>query len=98
MDQRKKVACTGGFFKAYTGESEWIAIGDRLQGPCYLSRNDHDRKIRARKQRTGIGKYSFMNRNTKLWNQLLAEALTTFPCKSHIFRKRVRQVLTSVVK
>jgi hypothetical protein len=37
------------------------SIGDRLQRPCYLSRVDHDRKIRRRKQRTDIGKYSFLN-------------------------------------
>jgi hypothetical protein len=33
-------------------------VRDRLQGPCYLSRDDHDRKIRVKKQRTDIGKYS----------------------------------------
>jgi hypothetical protein len=36
--------------------------------------------------------YSFVNRTLKLWNQLPAEAQATFPCKSHIFRKRVRKV------
>jgi hypothetical protein len=41
-------------------------IGDRLIRPCYLSRDDHDHKIRARKQRTDIGKYSFVNRMIKL--------------------------------
>jgi hypothetical protein len=70
----------------------------RLKGPCYLSRDDHDRKIRARKQRTDIGRYSFVNRTIKLWNQLPTETLATFPCKSHIFRKRVRKVITSEVK
>jgi hypothetical protein len=34
----------------------------------------------------------------KLWNQLPAETLATFHCKSHIFRKRVRKVITSEVK
>jgi hypothetical protein len=57
-----------------------------------LSRDDHDRKIRSRKQRTDIGKYSFVNRTIKLWNNLPAEALVTFPCKPHIFRKRVRKL------
>jgi len=40
-----------------------------------------------------VGKYSFVNRAIKLWNQLPAGALTTFPCKSHIFRRRVRKVI-----
>jgi hypothetical protein len=39
------------------------AIGDRLQAPSYLSRVHHHWKIRARKQRTDIGKYSFVNRS-----------------------------------
>jgi hypothetical protein len=33
----------------------------------------------ARKQKTGIGKYSFVKRTIKLWNELPAEALATFP-------------------
>jgi len=79
-------------------EWAWKAVGNRLQGPCYLSRDDHDQKIKARKQRTHIGKYSFVNRTIKLWNQLPAEALATFSCRSHIFKKRVRKVIIREVK
>jgi hypothetical protein len=63
----------------------WKAIGD--------SRVDHDRKIRSRKQKTDIGKYSFVNRNIQLWNQLPADALGTFSYKSSNFRKRVRKAI-----
>jgi hypothetical protein len=59
------------------GEWAWKAIGDRLEKPCYLSRVDHDRKIRSRKQNTDIGKYSFVNRTTQLWNKLPADAQET---------------------
>jgi hypothetical protein len=83
-------------FKAYTGERAWKTIGDRLQTPHYLSRVDHHRKIRNRKQRTDIGKFSFVNRPIQLWNKLLADALGTFPCKPSIFRKRVRKVIKEV--
>jgi hypothetical protein len=41
-------------FKAYTKERMWRAIGERLQEPCYLSIDDHDCKIRVRKQRAPI--------------------------------------------
>jgi hypothetical protein len=44
-------------FKAYTGRWAWEAIGARLLRPCYLSREDHNRKSRSRKQSTDIGKY-----------------------------------------
>jgi hypothetical protein len=56
------------------------------------------RKIKYRKQRTDIGKYSFVNRTIKIWNQLPAEVLGTFPCKPNTFRKRVRKAIINGVK
>jgi hypothetical protein len=58
-----------------------------------LSKVDHDRKIRSRKQKKDIGKYSFVNRTIQLWNQLPADPLGSFSCKSSNFRKRVRKVV-----
>jgi hypothetical protein len=81
LAQRRKIVRICALFKANTGERASKCIGDRSKGPCCLSRDDHDRKISARKQRTGIGKYSFINRTIKLWNQLPAEVLATFPYK-----------------
>jgi len=48
-------------------------------------------KLGARKQRRDNGKYSFVNRTIKLWNEVTAEALATFTCKSLIFIRRVRK-------
>jgi hypothetical protein len=48
-----------------------------VQKPCYLSSIDHDRKIRRRKQKMDVRKYSFVNRTIQLWNQLPADALGT---------------------
>jgi hypothetical protein len=73
----------------------WKAIGDRLLKPCYLSREDHKKKIRTRKQRTDVGKYSFVNRTIKNSNQLPADLLAPSPCKLSTFRKRVKKVVTS---
>jgi len=47
---------------------------------------------KARKQKTDIGKYSFVDRTIKLWNQTPAEELATFLCTTHIFRKGVRKI------
>jgi hypothetical protein len=69
---------------------------DRLQRPNYLSRIDHDWKIRNRRQRTDIGKYSFENRTNRLWNRLPAEILGNLPCKPNAFRKRARRVINVV--
>jgi len=80
-------------FKAYSGERVWMSIGDRLQRPHYLSSVDHERKIRSRKQRMDILKYSFVNRTIQDWNQLHAEVLGTLPCKLNTLKKRVRKTI-----
>jgi hypothetical protein len=59
-------------------------------------RVDHERKIRGRRQRTDIGKYSFVNRAIQDWNQLPAEVLGTLPCKPNTLKKRVRKVINEV--
>ena len=82
-------------YKAYTGQRAWKAIGDRLQAPSYLNRVDHYWKIRARKQRTDIGKYCFVNRSITDWNELAEGAIVNFRCKTHILKTSVRKVKTS---
>jgi hypothetical protein len=62
----------------------------------YLSWVDRVRRIRDRKQRMDIGKYSFVNRTIKNWNQLPAEALGTFPCKPQIFRQKRKAVISGM--
>jgi len=83
------------FYKAYTGDKAWKAIGVRLQAPSCLIRVDHYWKMRARKQRTGIGKYSFVNRSITDWNKLPEGAIGASNGKMHIFKTRVRKVKTS---
>jgi hypothetical protein len=96
MLQRRKISRICALFKAYSGERAWKAIGDRLQRPNRLSRVDHERKISYRRQRTGMGKYSFLNRTILLWNLLPAEILGSLPCKPNVFRKRARKVINIV--
>jgi len=92
LAQRRKIAHMCALYKECTGERAWKAIGDRLQAPSYLSRVHHYWKIRARKQRTDIGKYSFVNRTITDWNKLPEGAIGTFQNKTHIFKTRVRKV------
>ncbi|PNF41921.1 hypothetical protein B7P43_G15290 [Cryptotermes secundus] len=96
VTQCRQIARICTLFKAYTGEQAWKTIGDRLQRPCYLSRGDHDKKIRSRKQWTDIGKYSFVNRTIQIWNKLPSHALKTLSCKPSNFRKRSRKVIYEV--
>jgi hypothetical protein len=67
----------------------------RLPKSCYPKREDHNRKIRIRKHRTDVGKYSFVYRTIKSWNQIPGRVLASFPCKLNTFRKGVKNVVTS---
>ena len=96
LSKRRKMSRICVLFKACSGEKAGKAISDRLQRANYLSRADHERKIRNRRQRTDIGKYSFVNRTIRLWNRLPAEILGTFPCRTNGFRKSVRKVINVV--
>jgi hypothetical protein len=60
---------------------------DSLKRPHYLSRVDHVHKIRTRKQRKDIGKYSFVNRTIGDWNQLPAEVLEVSPANQPLLEK-----------
>jgi hypothetical protein len=90
---RRKLSRICALFKAYAGERAWKAIGNRFQRPHYLSRIDLDPKIGSRRQRTDIGKYSFVNRTIQHWNQLPAEVSGTLSCKPITFTKWVRKVI-----
>ena len=63
-----------------------------------MSRVDHVRKIRDMKQKSDIGKHSFVNRTIKNWNQLPAGTSGTFPCKPKIFRNRFSKAIINGVK
>jgi len=98
LAQRRTIARLCGLFKACSGERAWKAIRNRSRRHYYLSTVDYVRKLRDRKQRTDIGKYSSVNRTIKNWNQLPAETLGTFPCKPKIFRNRIRKAVVNRVK
>ena len=63
-----------------------------------MSRVDHKWKIRARNQRTDVGKYSFVNRTITDWNQLTEGEKGALTSNTYSFRQRVRKVITSAVK
>jgi hypothetical protein len=92
----RKLSRICALFKAYSGERAWNAISDRLQRQHYLSRVDHERKIKHRRQRADIGKYSFVNRTIQDWNQIPAEVLGTLPCKLNTLKKRARKAIIEV--
>jgi hypothetical protein len=56
---------------------------------------DHNRKIRTRKQRTDIDKYTCLNKTVVNWNKLPADLLASFTCNLNTSRKRVKKVVTN---
>jgi hypothetical protein len=50
LAQCRKIAHICALLKAYTREWAWKDTSDRLQRPCYLSRIDHDRKIKSKQK------------------------------------------------
>ena len=87
LAQRRRTARLCALHKAYNGERAWKNIWDRLHSPSYLSRVDHKWKIKARKQRSDIGKYSFVNRTILDWNQLSENEIGAADCSTGSFRK-----------
>jgi hypothetical protein len=88
----RRTARTCALYRAYTGERTWKEIRDRLQAPSYLSRADHNWKIRTRIHRTDIGKYSFVNRSIADWNQLPKGTIGIAHGKAHKFKTRIRKM------
>ena len=93
LASRRKLSRICAPFKAYSVERAWKPVSDRLERPHYLSRVDHERKSRSRRQRTDIVKYSFVNRTIQHWNQLPAEVLGILPCKPITFKEGVKKVI-----
>jgi hypothetical protein len=77
-----KIARMCAMFKAYKGGKS-KGIGSRPRS--YLSRVDHNWKIRARKQRTDVGKFSFVNRTITDWNQLSEGEIGALIGNTHSF-------------
>ena len=61
----------------------------------YIINSSHAELGFSRKQRTDMGKYSFVNRSITDWNLLPEEAIETSHSKTHIFKTRGRKVKTS---
>jgi hypothetical protein len=93
LAQRRKVARIRALCKAYNGERAWKDIADRLLEPLYLSRDDHHCKVRAIKQRSDVGKFSFVNRTIADWNKLPEVIFAFPPAKVHAFSKRVKKAV-----
>ncbi|KAJ4425878.1 hypothetical protein ANN_27504 [Periplaneta americana] len=53
-NRRRKTRITS-LYIAHLGQKAWVDITARLEKPMYYGRNDHDFKIKCRKQKTDVG-------------------------------------------
>ncbi len=86
LEKRREKSRLCALFKAIGVIGRWGEVGARLSKPTYFARNDHGFKIRQRKQRTDVGKFSFINRTIQNWNKLPAAVLETFLRMSKILK------------
>ena len=93
--QCRLIAQICALYKAYTGGRARKAIGDRLLKPFYMSRDEYNQKIRIKKQRTDVGKYSFVKITIESCKQLRAGLLVSFSSKLNTFKKRDKTVVKS---
>ncbi|KAJ4449398.1 hypothetical protein ANN_00797 [Periplaneta americana] len=52
-NRRRKTRITS-LYRAHLGQKAWLDITPRLEKPMYYGRNDHDFKIKCRKQKTDV--------------------------------------------
>ena len=55
----------------------------------FISRKDHNMKIKFEYNRTNWGKYSFTGRGVRDWNNLPTEMFDKFPTSLKLFRRRL---------
>jgi hypothetical protein len=95
LAQRRKIGSMCTVCKSYTGIRAWKEIEYILLAPRYLRMVNHYWKVRARKQRPDIGKYSFVIRSITDWYKLHEVAKLTTHGKAHIFKTTVKKVKSS---
>ncbi|KAJ4434444.1 hypothetical protein ANN_23006 [Periplaneta americana] len=59
-NRRRKTRITS-LYRAHLGQKAWVDITARLEKPTYYGRNDHDFKIKCRKQKTDVGEPNIIN-------------------------------------
>ncbi len=93
LSVRRKKARLCCLFKAYSKSPAWAEITKRLGSPSRVGRNDHTCKIKSRGQRSDVGKYSYVNRTIKNWNEIPAAVVEPFPGSVGVFRRRLNQYM-----
>ncbi|KAJ4428390.1 hypothetical protein ANN_24410 [Periplaneta americana] len=77
-NRRRKTRITS-MYRAHLGQKAWVDITARLEKPTYYGRNDHDFKIKCRKQKTNVGSSLFLTRHKDFFRFSRSAAGLKFP-------------------
>ena len=91
LDSRRKVDRLVGLHQTYAGKPTWKEMCDRLKSPNFIGKNDHCYKVYIDASKKDVGKYSFLSRTVKEWNELPEVILNPFPRTHKILRQRIEQ-------
>jgi len=74
---RRKFARLKNFYLVYNSIGGWVDLVEYLQPPARLGRSEKICSVRVSIPRTNIGKFSFITRTAKDWNDLPEEILNS---------------------
>ena len=74
LETRRKIARLALMFNMYHGNSR-VDVSNIILGPCYIGRNDHQKKIRRLQSRILPYHNSFFPKTIRDWNGLPADVI-----------------------
>ena len=93
LEKRRKINRLGCIYRIIAGYEGWEHFENLLESPNFIGRCSHSYKIKLRKQRTNISKYSFLNRGIAESNKFPGVLFKPFPKNVLIFKKRCLKLL-----
>ena len=91
LQSRRKFARLKNFYLVYNSIGGWVDLVEYLQPPARLGRSERPCAVRTSIPRTNIGKFSFITRTAKEWNDLPDEVLN--PLSLSGFKNKLRENL-----
>ena len=76
LEVRRKRDRLCNMYRVVSGSSGWGEIRHKIEGGSYKGRNDHAKKLQRKHGRTDVGRWSFLNRTIREWNELSEEVVS----------------------
>ena len=93
LEKRRKISRLGCIYNIITSKDGWVPFKNSIVKPNFCGKDSHEFKIKPRRQRTDIKKYSFLNRGISEWNKLPVSLLRPLPKNVISFKKKCSKIL-----